>query len=488
MASLQKNYSKQKLTGEVYTPDFIVEKILDDAQFSGKKILGKKILDPACGDGQFLEQIASRIIKFSKPEKLKENLQKIYGWDTHKKALELAKARLNSLISNFGIKIVWNLEQKNALLPHSTKFDFIVGNPPYIRIQHLEKAQREYIKQNFSFCKSGSTDIFIAFYEQAGKLLSENGICAFITPNSFFSTQTAKPLRRYFEEYKNLFQISNYADIQLFENATTYSAIVIFGTKTQKYFLYQHANSKTDFAERKISFSEIENQKFWQLSTQKNDNQKGKRLGDICKIHVGLTTLADKLYIFKLLDKKAKTLILQSKNGEKFEFEAKIFKPIIKASTLKNCQNKPEEYILFPYCKTSEGTKIISEGEIKKKYPLTYKYLQSIKPNLEKRDNGKPNKTAWYAFGRSQGLETSFGKKILFSPMNKKPNFIFCEDENSTFYSGYCIKYKGDYKELLKKLNSPEMEEYIKIAGRDFRGGWKAYNKKIVQEFKINLK
>jgi len=64
-------------------------------------------------------------------------------------------------------------------------------------------------------------------------------------------------------------------------------------------------------------------------------------------------------------------------------------------------------------------------------------------------------------------------------------NFILSENTESTFYSGYCIKYNGDYQNLLKKLNSIEMEDYIKISARDFRGGWKAYNKKIVQEFLI---
>ena len=116
---------------------------------------------------------------------------------------------------------------------------------------------------------------------------------------------------------------------------------------------------------------------------------------------------------------------------------------------------------------------------------MAYQYLLSVKDYLDKRDNGKPNKVAWHAFGRSQGLDTSFGNKILFSPMNKKPNFIYHINEEATFYSGYCIKYDGDYKKLLKQLNSERMEEFIRISSRDFRGGWKAYNKKIVQEFMI---
>ena len=92
---------------------------------------------------------------------------------------------------------------------------------------------------------------------------------------------------------------------------------------------------------------------------------------------------------------------------------------------------------------------------------------------------------AWYAFGRSQGLDTSFGKKILFSPINNRPNFILIENEECTFYSGYCIKYDGDYNFLLEQLNSQRLADFIAVSSRDFRGGWKAYNKKALEEFTI---
>ena len=62
MASLVKNYNQEKLFGKIYTPQHIVEKILDDVGFSGSSILGKLIIDPACGDGQFLTEIVKRII------------------------------------------------------------------------------------------------------------------------------------------------------------------------------------------------------------------------------------------------------------------------------------------------------------------------------------------------------------------------------------------------------------------------------------------
>ncbi len=488
MASLTKEYSKEKLTGQIFTPDFVVEKILDDVGYNSKAIPGKSILDPACGDGRFLLKIAQRIIKFSKKSDLEDNLAQIHAWDIDAEALKTAKEKLNTLIKPLNIQVDWKLEQKNALregIELKQKFDYIVGNPPYIRIQHLEEKERAFIRANYDFCKSGNTDIYIAFYELALHLIKENGVCGYITPNTFFHTEAGKYLRDYFSGNQNIIQISNYGHIQLFNDASTYSAITVFGKKSRNEFLYQSAKSTTDFDEVQLKFSELKNKKFWQLSVRKLNNKAGKRLGDIANIHVGITTLADKVYIMPLEKAEQEYFYLNSKHRGIVKIEKGILKPIVKVSVLKSADEAISEYVLFPYKKVDGKHRLIPEEELKAQFPLAYDYLLSVKDILDKRDNGKPNKLAWYAFGRSQGLDTSFGEKILFSPMNKKPNFIFYKNKEATFYSGYCIKYQRDVHKLLIQLNSERMEEFIQISARDFRGGWKAYNKKIVQEFVI---
>ena len=163
MASLTKNYDQQKTLGQVYTPAFIVNKMLDDIGFVGNEILGKTILDPACGDGRFLCEVAKRIIAISDKENLAQNLEKIYGWDIDNEAIRYCLENLNMLIEGENISVKWNIYVSNSILKYERnslfsaeerpKFDFIVGNPPYIRIQHLEEGQRQYIQQNYEFCK-----------------------------------------------------------------------------------------------------------------------------------------------------------------------------------------------------------------------------------------------------------------------------------------------------------------------------------------------
>lgn len=120
--------------------------------------------------------------------------------------------KLNILIRDYNITINWNIKtcnsldtlHKNNLFQQNEiqKFDYIVGNPPYIRIQHLEEIQRKYIQQNYTFCQNGSTDIYIAFFEFCFILLPETDICGLITPNTYFYTETGKLLRENFIKKK----------------------------------------------------------------------------------------------------------------------------------------------------------------------------------------------------------------------------------------------------------------------------------------------
>ncbi|KQS27984.1 class I SAM-dependent DNA methyltransferase [Dyadobacter sp. Leaf189] len=491
MASQFRTYNQQKLQGQIYTSDWIVEKILDNIEFNNTKILGKRILDPACGDGQFLVEIVKRIIGLSETKDLKENLSYVHGWDIDPNAVSECKRKLDSICNPLNLSVNWNLKVINSIEQLSyckdkaleQKFDYIVGNPPYIRIQNLEQSSRSFIRENYDFCKKGNTDLYVAFFELALNLLSTDGIAAYITPNSYFSTITGLKLRETLVSKKSLIKISNYGSIQLFRNATTYSAITIFGLKPRTSFIYEEAYSKYDLLSTEIPIDRLTGCKTWALPCSALVNEPGIKLKDISKIQVGITTLCDKAFIFEIKQLHSTYSTVATKLGGTVKIESAILRPIIKASKYKNSSQELTEHILFPYEKIGSDYKIIPEDKLAKLFPAAYNYLLSIKPVLDKRDNGKPNKVAWYAYGRNQGINIMNGSKIIFSPMNRYPNFVISHHTDALFYSGYCILYDGNIEHLAKQLNSDRMFEFISASSRDLRGGWKAYNKSIVEEF-----
>jgi len=148
--------SEKKLNGIVYTPQWIVELILDNLDYKNN-IYQKKIIDPACGDGAFLSEVLVRLIEDAKKSKIgnqtiKEKIENnIFGFDIDENAIKKCILILDGIAQKYNFKdIKWNILKTDSLdksfvSKFFNSFDFVVGNPPYIRIQHLGSKRREKI-------------------------------------------------------------------------------------------------------------------------------------------------------------------------------------------------------------------------------------------------------------------------------------------------------------------------------------------------------
>lgn len=497
----------KKLNGVVYTPRWVVAAILGEVGY-GKAICDKRIIDPACGDGAFLCEVARRFIADAKRQGINTTILKkrlathIVGFDIDSHAIKQCIAHLDSIALEAGLKnIRWHINKgdsldKKAMRAYLGTFDFVVGNPPYVRIQHLGERKRQRIQKDWLLCQKGSTDIFITFFELGVQLLNDSGQLGYITPNTYLKTQAGKALRDFIKTNQFLKTLIDFEHHQLFDNATTYSLITILD-KAQRgdlFSLYKGDSQTIRFVDT-LCLRDL-NDDNWILTSKRalrkiqTIEKRGLPLSQIAKIHVGITTLADDLYIFKnpVLDEQHATITL--KDGRVFKIERSILKPIVKVSVLKDASEEQNRYVIFPYQRIGYKEKgkhtLIPETRLKESFPLTYRYLRAVKPLLDARDKGKPNKAGWYAFGRSQGLDTSFGNKILTSSMNLKPNFLVWEKPDHTFYAGYCVKYEGDLHHLAARLNSDEMAFYINHVSRCYQKQYKSFAKSFIENFGID--
>lgn len=472
------NIISKKENGVVFTPewvaDFMIKEVFNSYKISGNEI----ILDAGCGDGVFITLAAQKFSKLTgkKIEKVIED--NIFFVDISKKHIEKTKQNLQKLTKT-KIKKYNAITNDFCFYKFNKKFDFIIGNPPYVRIQNLN-SRKEQLQKNYITASSGSIDLYFCFFEQALKLLNENGKTAFITPNSYFHSAAGKNLRNLM--LPHLTKIINFDHYQVFKNATTYTAITFLQNEKTANFLYTE-NFKSDFNNlnyKKISIQHMRPER-WEFFNEKyldkivKLNKKYSTLQEIANIHYGIATLKDDTYIFS-----------PNKNDrnyfyfDNFKIEKDICVPIIKASTYKG--KDQNLFLIFPY----KNKKIIPKNIFQKKYPETYKYFLQKRDILETRDKGGgKNYEEFYAFGRNQGLKTSFGKKIITSTMNIAPRFYVIEDEKTSFYAGYCIKSKNNinlYK-LCEALNSNLMKEYINFVSKSYRGGYKSYAKSFIKDF-----
>ncbi len=355
--------TQKKTHGIVYTPQWIVDLILDNLEYKDN-IYDKKIIDPSCGEGSFLLIVLKRFLMDCIKNNLSSNEigkllhNNIFGFDIDKNAILRCKTHLNDTALKYGInEVEWNIQpvdslDKNKVKQYFNTFDYVVGNPPYIRIQHLGKERRVRIQKDWSFCRNGSTDMYIAFFELGLNLLNETGKLGYITPNTYFKTETAKTLRDYLMNKKIIKKIIDFNYYQVFDNATTYSAITILDKnwKRNKFYLFNGYKENIEYIDE-IELSNIDYSK-WTLAPNnvlkriKEIETRGISLGKIAKIHVGITTLADDFYIFKDPIIEGDKAMIKLKDGRRFTVEKSILKPIVKVSVLKS--SNEEQIYNFP--------------------------------------------------------------------------------------------------------------------------------------------
>ncbi len=117
-------------------------------------------------------------------------------------------------------------------------FDAVIGNPPYIRIQSLDRELANWCRHRFETAH-GAFDAYLVFIERAAALLGPNGRLGFIVPNKFLKLDSGKKLRARLAESRQVEEIIDFGDAQLFEGATNYTSVLILAADSTGSFSYR---------------------------------------------------------------------------------------------------------------------------------------------------------------------------------------------------------------------------------------------------------
>ena len=144
-------------------------------------------------------------------------------------------------------------------------FDVVIGNPPYINVENLPVATKDYLFKNYRSCK-GRTDIYIAFLEKSIAILTTNGIVGFIIPYAFAVQKYGEKMRQMLVENHTIREIVDASSYRIFENATVYNIILTVGKhKVQDPTKVRLHHSNADFAMRSGSEFFIDQRAFAEL-------------------------------------------------------------------------------------------------------------------------------------------------------------------------------------------------------------------------------
>ena len=514
--------TRQKELGAFYTPREVVRYILNATGYTANRdIENKFLIDPACGSGNFITEAASRLLErlrrmgldANNPRGARRALETIsshiYGIDIDPKACQMAvlalQHHLRSLYEkidetgekvevSYNIKCVDALTLINESLERASldnpSFDYVVGNPPYIRLENIPQKKREIYKKLYRSA-TGRFDISVLFLELGIDLLRPNGKLGYITTNRFMLTGYGRKIRELVLEESSIEQIIDFNGSGVFEEVTNYPCIIVLKKSkergTFKVASVYRQKSLKEIAE-KFSLQNFYDQDMESFRLKQKDltadpwfmvppeameifekvGKAGPTLDKVTKrISVGTASGLDRVFVIP--EKKARTL------------EKEVLKPAVKGEDVRRWNIQWQGlYLIVPYI--NRGGKI-RPVDISL-YPHAEAYLKGYKEDLEKRycvRNGKE----WYELHDSVDPSMSERPKIITPDISDRNNFALDEGKYYCLHTCYFIYPEINAKYLLGLLNSKVLEFYFKLISPTLSGGYYRYMTQYLKKLPV---
>ncbi len=227
--------------GAVYTKREVVEFILDLSGYtSDRPLYSYRLLEPSFGDGDFLQIAIERLLESWHLSKSCGNpvaalAQCIRGVELHPSSFWSTRGKVIKWLKDAGMTVegaerladVWLMQGDFLLTELANSFDFVVGNPPYVRQELIPDSLIAEYRTRYRTVFDRA-DIYIPFIERSLNLLSEDGTLGFICADRWMKNRYGGPLRQMVAEGYHLKAYIDMTDTPAFHaDVIAYPAITI---------------------------------------------------------------------------------------------------------------------------------------------------------------------------------------------------------------------------------------------------------------------
>lgn len=472
--------TENKNTGSFYTPTWCTDMMLDmsgfDTRFSSREDeYAFRSIDPACGDGAMLVRVCVRMIDLLRKEKkdnsfiatfLRENL---YGFELDRDESRKAACNIANAASECGVAL--DIDDLHIIAGDAFEsapsfyrfFDFVIGNPPYVRIHNLEeKPDSPYIE--------GMCDLYLAFYDLGQRLLNNSGRLVFIAPSSWMTSRAGKPMRDDLRQSERISALLDFEHCQVFDNATAYTAIVVLDkdpngqVDVYRFDLEQKGHSKKET--KKLSDCWINGSFYADADAELTNillfdeallDDEAKSKASAVKVRNGYATMRDT------------TFISSSPRfaGSSIEIE------VVKASKAKKM------YALYPHDKNGG---LIPLEDIRSESSDAYDTLVDDKDALLARN--KVDASRWWGYGRSQGIADTYVDKVTVQSIvhpDKSPLTRNALAGCGVFGGLYVVGMTQ--AELDSAVNEAAFWKYVQALAKYKSGGYYTFGGKELEKY-----
>jgi len=387
-------------------------------------------------------------------------------------------------------------------------FDAVIGNPPYIRIQSLGRHLANWCRRRYEVA-FGSFDAYLVFIERSLGLLGPGGRLGFIVPNKFLKLDSGRKLRAAFSEGKQVEEILDFGDAQLFEGATNYTSILLLDTEGSESFGYRKVVGEAPGipTPREIERAAANNfavaglgEDPWVLAAGIDREILDAARRDsvplsaiTTSIFTGVQTSADAIYILEDRGAAAGGRRVYSRAAEReLVLEEDLLHPLASGTDVdRHAFSTIDQLLLFPYRRENGAMRLLNGGELAA-LPRTSEYLSEHEGTLRARESGAMDNDQWYAFGRTQNLGVQDRPKLAIPRLCERLRAAV--DEEGAIYfdnvdvNGLLIPDGGPSMWTLAcLLNSRLLDFLFRLHSVPFRGNFLSANRQFVAPLPIRV-
>src|SRR5437667_3169995 len=231
---------ERKKRGHFSTPPMLVEKILDACGYIPDNDLTQvRVLDPACGSGNFLIEAARRLLAFSiraglSPKEcallFKRNL---WGIDPDPISCFLAEMHLQTILHCGASRPIpftsLHIHQADSLvLPWEPGVDLFIANPPYLAAKNNDLSGYNFAQQR------GQADSYLLFLNLAFQVVRPGGWIGLVLPDPLLARANAARERARLLEETTLYHLWHFSDVF----AADVGAVVLIARKSPPKRIY----------------------------------------------------------------------------------------------------------------------------------------------------------------------------------------------------------------------------------------------------------